>query len=32
MYGKIFVGFLEILSTKKTEGIFKYLIDNHSVL
>lgn len=31
MYGKPFVGFSEILSTKN-RGIFKYLIDNHSVL
>ena len=31
MYVKFFVGFLEILSTKKRR-IFKYLIDNHSVL
>ena len=29
MYGKLFVGFSEILSTKKNRGIFKYLIDNH---
>ena len=31
MYWKPFVGFSEILSTKNRE-IFKYLIDNHSVL